>query len=377
MFIKRFKAKDMPEAIKKIRSEFGPDAIIIDSKPIRNKGIRGLFQKKIVEVVAAYEPDKSKTLGRRDVGKPANETKAVKKKNVQQEKIDQLTKQLENLQDTVAEFSNKIRIANKETTLTFTPEVLGFYNRLLEQDVKEELAKEICVQTQDIGSKKAIEYHSVAKQLVKDRLGEPAPFKLKNFKRNVLMFAGPTGAGKTTTLAKLASMFALDQNLNIGLINMDTYRIGAIEHINIYADIMDIPLMTAYNAEELREAIKVFEDKDVVLIDTAGKTMGDEAYKKEIEEYLKVGEVDEVILVVSATTGNKACKEIFDNFSFVDEYKLIITKLDELSVWGSVLNISDCSKHPPSYITQGQNVPDDIYEADLPEIALSICGQEG
>lgn len=366
----------MPEAIKKIRGEFGPDAIIIDSKPIRNKGIRGLFQKKIIEVVAAYEPDKSKPLGRREVTKPAKEPKVEEKKDLQQEKIDQLSKQLESLQDTVTAFSNKIRIANKETTLTFTPEVLELYNRLLEQDVKEDLAKEICVQTQDISTKKAIEYRSVARQLIKDMMGEPAPFKVKNFKRNVLMFAGPTGAGKTTTLAKLASMFALEQNLNVGLINMDTYRIGAIEHINIYADIMDIPLKTAYNADELKEAVKSFEDKDIVLIDTAGKTMGDEGYKKEIEEYIGAGEVDDIILVVSATTGNKACKEIFDNFSFVDEYKLIITKLDELSVWGSVLNISDYSKHPPSYITQGQNVPDDIYEADLPGIALSICGQE-
>lgn len=366
----------MPEAIKKIRGEFGPDAIIIDSKPIRNKGIRGLFQKKIVEVVAAYEPDKSKPLGRKEVTKPVEESKVEKKKDLQQEKIDQLSKQLESLQDTVTEFSNKIRIANKETTLTFTPEVLDLYNRLLEQDVKEDLAKEICAQTQDISTKKEIEYRSVARQLIKDMMGEPAPLKVKNFKRNVLMFAGPTGAGKTTTLAKLASMFALDQNLNVGLINMDTYRIGAIEHINIYADIMDIPLKTAYNADELKEAVKAFDDKDIVLIDTAGKTMGDEAYKKEIEEYIGAGEVDDVILVVSATTGNKACKEIFDNFSFVDEYKLIITKLDELSVWGSVLNISNYSKHPPSYITQGQNVPDDIYEADLPGIALSICGQE-
>ena len=374
MFVKRFIAKDMQEAIKKIRSEFGPDAVIIDSKAIRNKGVAGLFQKKKIEVVAAFEPDRSKPFGsRKTLKSTTDDTKPAKKEDkAEQNKMDKLGEQLSALQDAVEDFSNKIRIANKETTLQFDAEILEIFNTLIEQDVHEELAKEIAAQVQNISGKKSMDTFSVTEQLIMERFGDPATAKLKKFKRNVLMFAGPTGAGKTTTLAKLAGMFSLSQNLNVGLINMDTYRVGAMEHIKIYADIMDVPLLTAYNAKELKEAVKAFEDRDVVLIDTAGKTPGDIAYQEELQGYIEAAEIDDVYLVISVVTGLKACRDVIDRFSFLQDYKLIITKLDETDVWGNALNIADYAKKAPAYITQGQNVPDDIRETDIQKLAQSI-----
>ena len=377
MFIKRFVGKDMQDAIKKIRAEFGPDAVIIDSKTIRSKGIKGLLQKKMIEVVAAYEPDKSKPFGNQ---KPSSEkvltgSKPAKDK-AQDQNLRQLGDQINALQDAVADFSNKIRIVGKETTLKFSTEALELYNKLIERDVNEELAKQIAEQAQNISGKKSLDVYTVAKQLIIDRIGELTPIKLKAFKRNVFMFAGPTGAGKTTTLAKLAGMFAISQKLNVGIINMDTYRIGAMEHIKIYADIMDVALLTAYNAKELKDAVKEFEDKDVVLIDTAGKTAEDEQYGKEMQELLDAAQVDELFLVISLVTSFKVCKDIIRKFSFNDSYRLIITKLDEIDAWGNVLNISDYAKKVPSYLTLGQNVPDDISETDPKMLADNICGQE-
>lgn len=111
------------------------------------------------------------------------------------------------------------------------------------------------------------------------------------------------------------------------------------------------------------------------MIDTAGKSSGDEVYKKELELYMKACHVDEVFLVLSIVTGYKACKDVISNFSAIHDFKLIITKLDEVNVWGNILNIADYAKKPISYVTSGQNVPEDISETDLQKIAENIIGE--
>ncbi|MDD5017611.1 MAG: flagellar biosynthesis protein FlhF [Eubacteriales bacterium] len=380
MFVKRFIAKDMQEAMKKIRKDFGPDAVILDSKTVRNKGIGGLLQKKVVEVVAAYDFGEKKFGSIQPAKKEPvkNESKkeaADKKEKAEDTKIEMLSEQLDALKDAVADFSNKIRIANKETTLTFSPGILKLYNGLLQSDVQEDMAKEIAAQTQEIIGKKKIEANTVARQLVLDKLGEPSPLRLKKYKQNVLLFTGPTGVGKTTTLVKLAAMLAFEKKQSVGLINMDTYRVGAIEHIRIYSEIMDIPVQTAYNTDELKSALKALEDKDVVLIDTAGKSPGDKAYKKELAGYIKICGADEIFLVLSIVTGYKACRDIIDYYSFIQDYKLIVTKLDEAGAWGNIVNMADCTKMPLSYVTMGQDVPEDICEADMNKLVRNIVGR--
>lgn len=422
MFIRRFVAKDMQEAIKKIRKDFGPDAVILDSKMIRSKGVSGLFKKKQVEVVAAFEPNKSKAIDvekseyrqePQDVVKtynkpvlpelrtpefaleqqvqkqqlvrpmPVNNTNgsnAVSESidHVQDEgMIESLRTELTELKSTVQDFTNRIRIADRDITLTFTPEVLQLYNKLVDCDIHEDIAKQIAAQSQEICEKRTAEAAAVAQEIVVDKLGEPAPLRPKQFKQNVILFAGPTGAGKTTTLVKLAGMLTFDQGLSVGLINMDTYRVGAIEHIKIYSEIMNIPMLTAYNAQELAEAVHKLEDKDVVLIDTAGKSARDVTYKQDLEAYLDAIDVDEVFVVISIVTGNKTCKEVIDHYSFIDKYKLIITKLDEVGGWGNAVNIKDYSGKPISYVTMGQEVPSDISLIDPRKLADNIVlGQE-
>ncbi len=375
MFVKRFVAKDKQQALQKIRKDFGSDAVILDSKMIRKKGIAGLFQKKMVEIVAAYDPAEFRKGSKQTDKKPAesNSDNSESSKNVKQ--INSLSEQVSELKDVVRDFSNKIRVANKETTLTFTSEILGLYNGLIESEVHEEIAKEISQQTQEILGRKAIDINTVAQQLISNKLGESVPLKLKKYKQNVLLFVGPTGAGKTTTLVKLASQLAFNQNLNVGLINMDTYRVGAIEHMKIYSEIMDINMQTAYNTQELKQALKALEDKDVVLIDTAGKSTKDEEYKKELAEYMRVSQADEVFLILSVVTGYRSCRDIVNYYSFVDDFKFIFTKLDEINTWGNILNIADYARKPLSYMTTGQNVPGDICEASVERIVQNIAGR--
>lgn len=385
MFVKRFSARDMQDAMKKIKKEFGSDAVILDSKTVRGKGIAGLF-KKSFEVVAAYEPKRSFELAPL---KPETAKARAAKGPIQAEdkpvvqaplpeaelKIAPLEAQIESLKGLVTDISNRIGPVSKEEAVPLPSEVHGLYCQMLDRDVNEALAKEIAMMTHGVSLKQPVELSAVARQLVIDKLGEPMPIKVKKYAQTVLLFAGPTGAGKTTTLVKLAGRLALDQNLNIGLVNMDTYRVGAMEHMRIYADIMDIPLKTAYNAKDLKEAVDEMTDRDVILIDTAGRSATDAAYRKELEEYITEAHVDEVYLVISVVTGSKACKKIIQNYAFIPNYKLIITKLDEVGVWGNILNITDYAKKALSYITMGQDVPDDISPVNPAMLAENIVGR--
>jgi flagellar biosynthesis protein FlhF len=387
MFVKRYIAKDMQEAVRKISNELGPDAVILQNKSVRQKGIKGLLGKKVVEVVAAYEPARKKKANKA-ADKQAESRQSAEADTIQpriaemekseagEEKTSVLSRQMEELKEAVADFSNRIRIVNRETTLTFTPDILSLYNGLIKHDVQEELSKEIAAQTQDVKSKREFDIKSIAQQLILDRLGEPMPLKLKKFKQNVLLFTGPTGAGKTTTLAKLAGMLKFREKLDVAIINTDTYRIGAMEQIKIYSEIMDIPLVTAYNADELKNAVKALEHKDVVLIDTAGRSSREGTMKAELSQLIEASGADEVFLVISVSTGHSACRDIINSYSFIENYKLIITKLDEVSAWGNVLNIADYAQKSLSYITMGQNVPDDIRKADIQRLAENITGEE-
>lgn len=379
VFIRRFIAKDMQEAIQKIRKDFGPDAVILDSKMVRAKGALGMFKKKQVEVVAAFEPNKGQPLPDKTEVLKAEETaeQTAPAKTDEQAKIEMLNEQLSQLKSTVADFANRIRIVDKDATLTFSPEILQLYNDLVDRDVRDDIAKEIATQAQEAAKKKSAEAGWAAQQIVLDRLGEPVPIKPKQFAQKVLLFAGPTGAGKTTTLVKLAGLLTFEQGLKVGLVNMDTYRVGAIEHIKIYSEIMNIPLRTAYNADELLEAIKSLEDRDVVLIDTAGKSAREQSYRDDIASFIKTANVDEVLLVISVVTGHKTCQEVVENYLFIEDYKLIITKLDEMGAWGNILNILDYAGKPMSYVTMGQEVPNDICVMDAQKISENIVfGQE-
>ncbi len=380
MFVKRFVADTMQEAIRKINNEFGPDAVILENKSVRCKGITGYFKKKKIEVVAAYEPNRSqnrapvKTMPVKTEESVAPEKKREGVADSAQTNI--LSKQMQELKDVVQDFSNKIRIVNKETTLNYSSEVLRIYSGMMQRDVHEELCKEVAAQTQSVQNRRDMDAKTVALQLVMEKLGEPTPLKLKKFEQNVLLFAGPTGAGKTTTLAKLAGRLKFKEHLEVGIINTDTYRVGAMEQIRIYSEIMDIPLINVYNAGELKEALQTFADKDVVLIDTAGKSARDTEYCNELSQLIKEVNPNEVFLVISVVTGQSACREAVGHYSFIEDYKLIITKLDEVGVWGNVLNIADFSRKRLSYVTMGQNVPDDIREADTQRLAGSIIGDE-
>jgi flagellar biosynthesis protein FlhF len=365
VIVKKFAAKDLQEAMGKIRREMGPDAVMLGSKEVRKKGFLGLFSPKIVEVTAVYEPLGSKAAAKKK--EPGG------KKEEQSLNLDKLNERLSALQNTVDRFAGRM----ERSARAFSPEISILYERLLKNDVCEEVARMLAEEVTSATAKSGVEPEAALEQLIIEKLGEPAPLKLKKFKQNTVMIAGPTGVGKTTTLVKLAGLFSYAQGLKVGLVNTDTYRIAAREQLKTYADIMDIPVDTVYSSADLNTALKTQQDLDVVLIDTAGKSPHDKGYISELKELIHSAQIDEVLLTLSINTGERALKEIIGKYAFLQNCKVVVTKLDEIRSWGNALNIAVYTGKPISYTTAGQSVPDDIEQMDVKKMAKNILGQVG
>jgi len=190
----------------------------------------------------------------------------------------------------------------------------------------------------------------------------------------IVALVGPTGVGKTTTIAKLAANYRLRENRRVGLITVDTYRIAAVEQLRTYADIIDLPMEVVSTPREMREAIQRLRHLDLVLMDTAGRSPRDEVRIRELKALLAEAKPDEVHLVLSAVGSATSMTATAERFATVGTSALLVTKLDEAMGLGSLLSVTRNCQLPISYLTNGQNVPDDIRVAQQQELARMILG---
>lgn len=191
-----------------------------------------------------------------------------------------------------------------------------------------------------------------------------------------IVLVGPTGVGKTTTIAKLAGKFSLIDKKRVGLITIDTYRIGAVEQLKTYADIMNIPFKVIFTLNQIETALESMKDCDVILIDTTGRSSKNIMQISELRAFVEKIKTDNIHLVLSCTTKNKDIDSIVQGYSVLGYNNIIITKLDETSTYGSILNILYSAKKPLSFITTGQNVPEDIKNISASEISSLILGED-
>jgi len=191
-------------------------------------------------------------------------------------------------------------------------------------------------------------------------------------KKRVISFVGPAGSGKTTTLAKLAAKFLFTDKLDIGILTTDTYRIGATEQLRIYADIMGLPLKLICKKEEFKESLDEFGEKDIILIDTPGKSYRDGDYLLRLKELFTVESAIEINLILDITANRENMIETAEKFGIIDYDNIIFTKLDEANNFGSIYNIIDYAGKPVFYITNGQNVPQDLEKVDPGKLASLI-----
>ena len=200
--------------------------------------------------------------------------------------------------------------------------------------------------------------------LIESQIQCSGPIAIERGKQKVVALVGPTGVGKTTTIAKLAANFRLRDGVKLGLVTVDTYRVAAVEQLRTYADIIELPMKVVTSPLEMRRAIDELADMDLVLIDTAGRSPREELQLQELKALLAEACVDEVHLVLSLATSPRVLTMTAEKFAHVGVTSLILTKLDEAAGMGNLVGVARDVDRPLSYFTTGQAVPDDIETAD-------------
>jgi flagellar biosynthesis protein FlhF len=282
MLVKRYRAKDMQEAMDTVIRELGSDAVILSNRKVRKKGLRYLFQKPLQEVMVAYDPAKIPIAKKINsaysayIPKPQPEEKGDDRlqKAVEQnkEQIAIIDSRIETLDRMLGGFIDKFAFVKREITYDYAPEVEELLALLIGNQVREELAHMLARETEQILKKQqGARAKEVLEHLILEELGESEPIHPKKFNQTVVLVLGPTGVGKTTTIVKLAANFSVNLKKKVGIVNTDTYRIAAQEQLNTYSDILDIPLSVIYQANEIGQTLKDMQDREIIFIDTAGK----------------------------------------------------------------------------------------------------------
>lgn len=324
MKIKRYIVKNMQEALYLIKQDLGPDAMIISSQKVKEKGFRGFFSPAKIEVTAAIDHDKSDDV-------------------------------------------NIINFEQPNAKLITRPNLLTSHKIsqcLLKMDIEPEIAAFLLQDIDIIKSEKQI------KDVLQERLMsvfKPTPIRSKA--PNIMALVGVPGVGKTTTLAKIAAISSLFNNLSIGFITIDTFRVGAVEQMRIYGDIIGASVDVVTSPNELLKAVERNHDKDLILIDTAGRPSKNRYQLSEIKMFLEVVDGLDIYLVINATTKVRDMVRIIDDFKVIPYSQLIISKIDETESPGTLLNAAYLTGLPIAYITNGQDVPDDL-EIASPELLI-------
>ncbi|SHN16398.1 flagellar biosynthesis protein FlhF [Gracilibacillus kekensis] len=358
----------MPEVMQVVRKELGSDAVILNSKVIHEGGFLGLFKKRKIEVLAAID----------QTSLPKKKTDLSIMPDVKQSKV-QPNKATSNQDDVLKELRDmkKWMQQNNNQTSEFLPTFQLIYEKLLKQEVDQEIAYDLIETIQARLNQNEIEESEIWKQIsfeIKHRLSNKGTFGMTTFDKKYIHLVGPTGVGKTTTIAKLAAHCVLKQQKKVAFITTDTYRIAAIEQLKTYSKILDIPIEIAYNLDDYQKAKDKFHDYDFVFVDTAGRNFRDEKYIKELGKIVDLNHEVDTFLVLSLTTRGSDLEDIYKQFHNIPLKQLILTKKDETKTYGSVLNL--CLKHNigVAYITNGQDVPDDIEELSIEKMAKLIVG---
>jgi flagellar biosynthesis protein FlhF len=389
MDIKTFRAKSMQEALGLVRRELGPDASVLHTREL-NSGLvkRMLFGRKY-EVAASSNVNVPSRLpmrmqeeqgagGRGQGGidllsPPAPHSMP----HPPQHAINhQVAGQLDRLQEMIDKLCSQPALAPRHDL----PETMfRVFTDMIEAEVDEAIARDLVDRIRNDGGMHAADAVLVKAriaQMLEDEIAVTGPIHTANDKCRLVALVGPTGVGKTTTIAKLAANFRLREKKRVGLITVDTYRVAAVEQLRTYADIIDLPMEVVSTPREMREAVARMRNLDLVLMDTAGRSPRDEIKIQELRSLLSEAEADDVLLVLSATAGTRSLVGTAEKFAEVGTTGLLLTKLDEATSLGHLVALTQQCRLPISYLTDGQNVPDDIQVADRRQLAYLMLGLE-
>ena len=397
MIIKKFTAKTEKEAVELAKKELGDGVVVMNVKDVKAKGFFAFLKPPMTEVTVALEEESerytsavsainnviasSQTKAEEPVkSTPIIAEETVKKENSAiEEKLDSLQYLLEQqLQKPEENKDDREDGENKEET-----EIDKFmkllHNTMLENEVDEQYAKDILDEIAQVNKPNMPFDYALANiyQKMILKFGMPSCITPADKGIKMVFFLGPTGVGKTTTIAKIASIFRVDQKKKVALLTADTYRIAAAEQLRTYANILEVPFRIIYTVEEIEKAMEDFRDYDYILVDTAGHSHQNSTQKESMNNFIH--SVDdkaqkEVYLVLSATTKYRDLISIADAYKEMTDFKLIFTKLDETTTLGNLLNLRLYTNAELSYVTYGQNVPDDIEEFNPQSTVKQLLG---
>jgi len=383
MDIRTFHADTIREALDRVRRELGEDAVILHTRNVERGGFLGMWKKTHVEVTASkdariLEPDLQLSYEHQKYqqaaadaprkGSPGPPPPAATPRDIVTE---------------VRELRKLVEMLSSEIDAKDLPEPAGrWVARLAEQGVTKPLARRLAAQA----VQQCIERGEPVAGA--DPLADAVRAEITGMIRTtggiggkgnrgarVVAMIGPTGVGKTTSIAKLASVLALNDKQRVAFVTADTYRIAATEQLRVYADLIHVPMDVVYGADDMQQAIDRHLQRDYVFIDTAGSSQFNEQQMAELSEYLKTAQCDEIHLLLSATTDLHEMGEIIERFSAAAPTCILFSKIDETTRQGILINTLAETPLPVSYLSTGQNVPEDIEVATVEHITELVLGE--
>ena len=411
MQVKRFEGTDMQEVLRQVKQELGSQAIILSTRHIkRGKGAFGMFGRPMIEVTAAVDRDPDQPIPQpfsvEDSERaplaamvraelPVRETAdIVRALDPLQRDIDVVKELLQQLvmqehSPTVSAGSGLERefvvvkkmvehlVRNQQDARSplFVPAVMPFYQRLLASGMDEELARRLIERTQNRLPRDKFAHEEYVQECLANTLINATtvsgPLALTPGSHHIAAFVGPTGVGKTTTIAKLAAHYALGEKKRVALVTVDTYRIAAVEQLRTFAKIIGLPMDVVMSDTELDQTLARHREKDVVLIDTAGRSQRDALQMAELASCFAQRKRADIHLVLSATASPQNLRETVACFAPLGLESVVFTKLDESNTFGTILSTAFHAQLPLSYLTTGQRVPEDI-EIATPERVVDL-----
>jgi flagellar biosynthesis protein FlhF len=390
-----------------VKSEMGGDAVILHTRTVQKRKWMGLRRNEIVEITAGS----GLNVPSRPVRRPATATTAAGTQATKLRAAGQRTAASarpaaqapqsssqpgKDLLDTPAAsrammmsissevrelrtvLEDLVRRTKRDTAPQVPEDLFDHYSHLIQNQVAEELATDLVRQLQLYRPEQLQQGDFVREKLteqVERMIPSSSPIQRKKEQgAHIVALIGPTGVGKTTTLAKLAANLKIREGRRVGLITLDTYRIAAIDQLRKYAELIRAPLKAVNSAEDLRDAVAAMADCEFILIDTAGRSPSDTLKLNELKGFLDAVNPDEVHLVLSSTASQPCIERAIDRFGQVRVDKIIFTKLDEAVHVGVVLNVVRKVNKALSYVTTGQNVPDDIEVGKGSKLAQLLLG---
>ncbi|MEQ2542339.1 flagellar biosynthesis protein FlhF [Lachnospiraceae bacterium CLA-AA-H183] len=410
MIIKKFTGKTEAEATEAAKKELGSTLVIMNVREVKKKGLFAFLLPKQIEVTAALEEEAPARPQYGSILRTAadKEIRTEQQNLLAKNSTENIEKKLDSLQTLLESQLNNRQSEKEESAKTQdvpdaeekedkiqdmavaekkeeekNPEQDKFirllYNKMLDNEMDEKYVNSILEDASK--TKKAdlpFDYllANIYQKMVL-KFGKSEGITPSEEGPRIVLFIGPTGVGKTTTIAKLAGRYCVEEKKKVALLTADTYRIAAAEQLRTYANILETPFRIIYTPEELQAAVDDYWDCDYIFIDTAGRSHQntDQLEKmKEMVAALKRPESYQVFLVLSATTKYRDLQKIADCYGRIADFELIFTKLDETEAVGNLLNMKLYTDAPIAYVTCGQNVPDDMEAFNPQKTVKQILG---